>query len=132
MNMNTLAFLSVTKRTMRGSLAGSFAFAIALEISCAKGVPSPRYTSHASSEWIEVPFPPPPTRVEVLPEMPDHGDGAVWIDGEWNFEGTRWRWQRGSMIVPEPGARYAPWQLVRAKDGRLYFCKGLWRQDAAL
>jgi hypothetical protein len=97
-------------------------------VSCANGVRSPPYTYHASSELVEIPYSPPPARVEVIPHV--SSKHAVWIDGEWSYEGTRWRWQRGHYVVPEPGARYAPWQVVRGSDGSLYFCKGIWRDQA--
>lgn len=88
-------------------------------------LPRPPYTAHPSEALVEVPYPPPPARVEFVPDKPK--DGAVWIDGEWSWQGTRWAWKRGRWVVPPPGVAYAPWTTVRNGDGTLYIASGTWR-----
>jgi hypothetical protein len=108
-------------------------------IACAgSAVRRPTYTSHATADvqiggqtvkvtqgLLEIPYSPPPARVEVVPETAV--DGAVWVDGEWSWTGRRWSWSRGQWVVPEKGAMFAPWRTVRGADGRLYLVKGVWR-----
>ncbi len=95
--------------------------------SCGQTLPKPLMTRHPREAFAEVPFPPPPGRVEFIPAQPR--DGAVWIDGEWTWEpmGKRWSWKYGRWVAPLPGARYAPSTLVRASDGTLFFAAGAWR-----
>src|SRR5581483_6479705 len=75
-------------------------------------------------EAIEVPFPPPPARVEFIPEKPR--SGAVWVDGEWSWTGRRWAWNYGHWVLPPPLSTYAPWRTARTTDGALLFAPGTW------
>ena len=52
---------------------------------------------------------------------------AVWIDGEWTWQGRRWAWKRGRWLVPPPNARYSPWTSTRDKSGLFYVAEGKWR-----
>ena len=94
--------------------------------SCSKSLPVPTTGSHAGDEPTVVPYPPPPARVEVVPPPPPALKGAVWIDGEWQWKGRRWVWQRGQWEVPYPGAYYAPSATVRLSDGTLAWFGGAW------
>jgi hypothetical protein len=78
-------------------------------------------------EAIEVPFPPPPARVEFIPEKPR--SGAVWIDGEWSWTGRRWSWTYGRWVTPPPSAVFAPWRTARTSDGTLLFAGGTWYDE---
>lgn len=111
---------------------------VALFACAGSAVRRPTYTSHATTEvkvdgsvvdvpldLLEIPYPPPPARVEVVPETTV--TGAVWVDGEWGWTGKRWSWSRGYWSVPPAGARFAPWLTIRGVDGRLYMAKGVWR-----
>jgi hypothetical protein len=89
-------------------------------------LPSPTYSAQPSSALEAVPFPPPPARVEIVPDKPRTA-GAVWIDGEWTWAGKRWSWRRGRWIVPPRGATFSPWTAVRDKTGLLYVASGTWR-----
>jgi hypothetical protein len=91
---------------------------------CGSSLPRPSPFAHARRAFYEVPFPPPPGRVEVVPAQPH--DAAVWVDGEWLWEGRRWVWQDGGWVAPPPGARFAPWETRRVLDGRLFFAPGEW------
>lgn len=92
-----------------------------------KSVTTPKYVSHPQSALAEVPFPPPPSRVEFVPEKPD--DDSVWIDGEWTWRGRRYAWKPGRWVKPVPNAAFAPWTTVRDAMGTLFLAKGAWRDD---
>lgn len=81
---------------------------------------------------MEVPYPPPAAAPEVIPPAPRAG--LVWIDGQWNWRGRYYVWQRGGWVVPPAGAYFAPWQKYYTADGTLYFVAGAWRRkrDGAL
>jgi hypothetical protein len=85
----------------------------------------PRYVGHPTSALIEVPYPPPPARVEYVPDPPQ--SGAVWVDGEWSWRGRRWAWRSGRWVIVPPDAAFSPWTSVRNGDGTLYFAPGTWR-----
>jgi hypothetical protein len=72
-------------------------------------------------------YPPPPARIEFVPPPP--AKGAVWIDGEWVWQGRRWAWRIGRWVQPPPGARYSPWTVVRGDDGTTFYAAGTWRDD---
>src|SRR5262249_50216884 len=76
------------------------------------------------SSYIEVPYPPPPGHVELIPPRPR--EDAVWTDGQWNFEGGRWTWQPGGWVVAPAGAYFAPWTTVRLGNGKLLFLPASW------
>lgn len=88
-------------------------------------LPAPTMAAHPTSALREVAYPPPPARVESIPERPN--DEAVWIDGEWVWQGGRFSWRRGRWVVPPRGAAYAPWTHVRDARGTLYVAEGTWR-----
>src|SRR5689334_3320659 len=60
---------------------------------CSSSLPHPTYTPQPQSALVEVAFPPPPARPEIVPDKPS--DDAVWIDGEWAWRGRRWAWRSG-------------------------------------
>jgi hypothetical protein len=90
-----------------------------------KRLPAPSYTSQPTNALVEVPYPPPPARVEYVPPRPA-GD-AVWIDGEWTWRGRRWAWRAGRWVVPPANASFAPWTAVRDELGNLHVAQGAWR-----
>lgn len=57
------------------------------------------------------------------------GEGAVWIDGEWTWQGRRWSWRPGRWVMPREGTGYAPWTTVRDDNGTLFVAQGVWRDD---
>ena len=77
------------------------------------------------SAFEEVPYPPPPGRSEVVPEKPKAND--VWIDGQWDWQGEKWRWSPGVWVIPVPSATWQPWMTSRRRDGRLFFARATWR-----
>jgi hypothetical protein len=95
--------------------------------SCGRSLPTPRTGPQPENAFIEVPYPPPPARVEVLPKQPHAG--AVWVDGQWLWQGQRWIWSPGGWVAAPARAYFAPWALERASDGRLRFAPPSWRDD---
>lgn len=93
---------------------------------CGGHLPRPPLAPHPEpvAKWAEVPYPPPPARVEVVPAQPK--PGAVWIDGEWRWEGRRWIWHGGGWAAAPPGATFSPWSIVRQPDGALRWTSGAW------
>ena len=92
---------------------------------CRAGLPRPPYAEQTSADLKQVPFPPPPARVEFVPDEPS--SDAVWIDGEWEWFGRAWAWKRGRWVVPPAEAAFSPWTTVRGADGMLYLAPGTWR-----
>jgi hypothetical protein len=106
------------------------ATALAIGLACGpRELPAPRYTSQPTSALVEVPYPPPPARIETVPPRPDVS-GSVWIDGEWTWLTRRWAWKPGRWVSPPSDARFAPWTTVRDRAGTLYFATGAWRTDS--
>ncbi|MBV9947978.1 MAG: hypothetical protein JOZ69_14080, partial [Myxococcales bacterium] len=116
---------------MRSAVAGWLAVPTALA-ACGGSLPVPEYVAQPSSALAPVDYPPPPALVEFVPERPGPGGagGAVWVDGEWIWQGRRFAWRAGRWIVPPPGSAYSPWAIVRGEDGTVYMAPGAWR-DAA-
>ena len=96
-------------------------------VACSSRLASPRVGTHpaATTTYVEVPYPPPPARVEVIPPPPREA-GAVWLDGEWAWLGKGWSWQTGGWVVPPADAYFAPWLVYRLENGRLLFASGAW------
>jgi hypothetical protein len=93
-------------------------------VACVGRLPRPTYSPQTTAALEPVTYPPPPARVEFVPALPVKG--AVWIDGEWTWQGRRWAWRVGRWVVPPPNARFAPWTTVRSDDGTIYFAPGIW------
>ena len=112
-------------RTVGVVIGSSFAIA-ALVFACGSArMPAPIYVSHPTTALLPVRYPPPPARVEFVPEEPKTS-GAVWIDGEWIWQTGRWAWRSGYWIVPPPGAAFSPSTLRRKQDGTLFLAPGAW------
>ncbi|HVH44521.1 MAG TPA: YXWGXW repeat-containing protein [Labilithrix sp.] len=115
------------RRAMRGGvLVLPLAVLVtAAAFACGSELPAPAYTRQPTGALTEVPYPPPPARVEAVPKRPS--GGPVWIDGEWTWQTRRWAWKPGRWVRPPAGARFAPWTTVRDRVGTLYFAGGTWR-----
>jgi hypothetical protein len=100
---------------------------VLLAMACGSRLPVPPTGAHpaSSTTYVDVPFPPPPARVEVVPPRPREA-GAVWVDGEWAWQGKRWVWLPGGWVVPPQGAYFAPWLVYRLDNGRLLYAPGAW------
>jgi hypothetical protein len=118
----TSARRSVTRLVSRAALA---ALAAGLVAACAPGhPPGPPHAANVTSNYNEVPYPPPPARIELIPARPD--DHALWTDGEWRYRGRRWRWVRGSWSDVPPGAKFAHWASTIRADGAFLYAPGQW------
>jgi len=87
-------------------------------IGCSTSLPRPPTSVHTPDEFLEVPFPPPAVRADVVPSRA-HPD-SVWIDGEWHWQGNRWAWRRGDWVISPAGATLARWQTKRAGTQVMY------------
>jgi len=96
--------------------------ALLLLAACGSSLPEPASVSHPRTAYEPVLYPPPPARVELVPPKPR--PGAVWIDGEWVWDGRRWGWQPGRWVMPIPGVAFARWCALREADGTLFIAKG--------
>lgn len=91
---------------------------------CARTVPHPPYVAQTTSALTAIPLPPPPGRIETIPERPSGAD--AWVDGEWVLTHDRWLWVLGRWVRVPPGLKYAPWVTVRSSDGTLYYAPSIW------
>lgn len=91
---------------------------------CAASLPTPVRTGGRTDSYVAVTTPPPPLRPELVPPQPS--DDAVWVDGEWTWDGSRYRWTSGAWVTPQSGAKLAPWALVRREDGQLFYSPSVW------
>jgi hypothetical protein len=114
-----------TMHRLAFAIAGATAIASAILACGSTTVTTPSYVAQPQSALAEVPYPPPPARVEFVPDKPD--DDAVWIDGEWIWRGRRYAWKPGRWVKPVQGGAYAPWTTVRDAMGTLFLAKGAWR-----
>ncbi len=115
---------------VRGVHCGAFVRLVAFVLlgltACGRSLPGPPKGMPPSTAFIEIPFPPPPAQIELIPERP-HGR-SVWVDGSWEWTGMRWRWKDGGWFEPPPrGVVYSTWQTVRPSGTRLLFAHAAWR-----
>jgi hypothetical protein len=90
-------------------------------------VPLPPTGSHEGDTPSLVPYPPPPSKVEVIAEKPPNlAPTAVWIDGQWHWESRRWVWEDGGWKVPPPKSYYAKPTTVRLADQTIVYFTGAW------
>jgi hypothetical protein len=112
-------------RRLAVAFSASLAVAVAGLACGAQRLPAPAYVGHPSGALVQVPYPPPPARVEFVPDAPD--DDAVWVDGEWVWQGRRYAWKPGRWVRAPANASFAPWTSVRDEMGTLYLAEGAWR-----
>jgi len=114
-------------RRVAAVVMGGIAVASAVLACGAERLPAPPYVGQPTSALVRVPYPPPPARVEQVPPAPAGAQRAVWLDGEWVWEGRRYAWKPGRWVrAPEQGA-FSPWTTVRDREGTLYLAQGAWR-----
>lgn len=94
--------------------------------SCIKPLPTPPIASHSGIP-VEVPFPPPAARLDVIKDPPSDLQNPVWIDGQWVFSGRRWSWNPGDWESLKEGFGYAPPKVIRRSDGKLVWFQGSFR-----
>ena len=95
--------------------------ALGLCAACGASVRSaPRGPQPDNAAATLVQFPPPPAKVEILPEDP--GEPCLWVDGHYNWVGRRWQWEAGGWFIVPEGCHLAEARLVWAPEGStLYY-----------
>lgn len=99
----------------------------ALLSACAATVPRPPNGPTPAGSMVEIPYPPPPARIETIPANED--ESKVWVDGQWAWQGRKWKWQPGTWVTPPPKAYFTRWSAVRRPDGKLFFVRATWRDE---
>lgn len=74
-------------------------------------------------DFILVPRPPPVVPLEVQPPQPV--SDAVWVEGQWLWEGD-WQWKNGGWVVPPEGATLSVWAYSYQADGQVRFWPPTW------
>ena len=96
---------------------------------CGSSLPIPEVRAHpiATTKFIDVPYPPPAARPEIIPPKPR--EGAVWVDGEWAWQGKQWTWESGAWVMAPARAFYSPWVAFRQSNGTLRFAPSAWHKE---
>jgi hypothetical protein len=119
-----LVTMRVGLELTRRSQVGQFAALSLLHLACTADLPGPEVAEAPGHAFVEVPFAPPPARVETVPSQPSNDD--VWIDGEWVWQSGRWAWRSGYWLVPPAETVFSPSKLRRTKLGTLLLARGTW------
>ncbi len=90
-------------------------------------VVAPCRSAHEGESPIQVPFPPPPAKVDVIGVPPAEMTDPVWVDGQWEWRGRAWVWEPGKWWSRPPGKYYAAPAIVRRMDGQLVWFAGSFR-----
>ena len=93
-------------------------------LGCAPALPTPPSGEHVGETPVLVPFPPPPARADIVPDMPKAMKKPVWVDGQWMWHATRWVWEPGQWVDLPPKQIYARPTIVRLSDGKLHWFAG--------
>ena len=104
---------------------GSVTLCLTSAFDCSSSLSRPPSGPLPADAMVEVPYPPPPGRVETVPAQKKSAE--VWIDGQWEWSGRDWRWVPGTWMVPPPHAYFTPWTTKHDPDGRLLFAPAAWR-----
>lgn len=91
---------------------------------CGGGLPEPATVDHPPSDYVVVPYPPPAALVELVSPKPERG--AKWVDGQWEWNGRQYQWERGGWLRIPPSVRLAPWDSWYLPDGTLLFAPSRW------
>jgi hypothetical protein len=82
---------------------------------------------HEPGGFAEVGFPPPPAKVELLPEDP--GSPCAWQDGFWEWRSSAWAWIPGKWVWHVDGCFFSPPAAVWTTGmgaGTLRYRPGRW------
>ncbi len=105
-----------------------FTGALVVAAACGGSLPQPSPLAQPSDAFAEVPYPPPPAKVEYLPDRPRND--ALWVNGQWQWQDGEWRWQHGGWYAVPAGVGFARWETRRDSAGRLLFAPATWRDQA--
>jgi hypothetical protein len=95
-------------------------------MACAPQTAGPPIAPHTGDTPIPVPFPPPTPKVEEIGRRPS--ETAVWVDGQWSWDGGGYVWGAGAWVEPRPGWAYAPPTVLRLRSGELLYYEGVWKE----
>lgn len=109
----------------------SLAFLSLASAACLPPLSGPPLGPQEQADPVVVPFPPPPARVDVVPDPPSELKTPVWVDGQWLWRGRRWVWEGGEWVDLVPGQVYAKPIVVRRSDGQLVWFEGTFRRDSS-
>jgi hypothetical protein len=113
--------------SFRATLAGAGTLLLgeALLLACGSRTIASR---PVGSEFIEVDYPPPPARIEEIPEQLAGRPDCRWMDGFFSWQGRRWEWNPGRWVVAPAGCERAPGALnwSRQDPPRLYYTPPYW------
>lgn len=88
----------------------------------------PAAVATVSTSGYVVYEPPPPRRVVVRPAAPYQG--AIWVDGHWQWNGAQYVWVDGYWEQPRVGYVYVQPRWVRRGRGWVYV-QGAWQPGGA-
>lgn len=91
---------------------------------CSHALPTPPTGPHLAESPVEIPYPPPAARVDVVPQPPQDMKHPAWIDGQWLWRGRRWVWEAGRWVDLGPDQFYARPTVQWLSDGRLMWFAG--------
>ncbi|HHH28016.1 MAG TPA: hypothetical protein ENK57_06690 [Polyangiaceae bacterium] len=97
-----------------------------LVVGCAPRTPTPPIAPHEGDAPVPVPYPPPSPRAQEIGRRPS--ETAVWVDGQWRWDGGGYAWLSGAWVEPRPGWAYAPPEVVRLRNGELLYYEGRWKE----
>lgn len=103
-------------------------------VGCGSGpsVPLPARGPHVGGEPVQVPWPPPAARPDVIGTPPPEAVDPVWVDGQWVWRGRQWVWLPGQWWERPAEQVWAAPAIVRLHDGRLMWFEGRWRAAGGL
>jgi hypothetical protein len=101
------------------------AVCLCLSIGCGPTLTKPPMIAAPVADFVEVPYPPPAARTEIVPARPS-GSNA-WVDGQWSWDGKKWRWVSGGWVAAPAGATFQPWMVTRRRDGQVVYAPAKWR-----
>ena len=108
-------------------LAAAWLIPLVAAAACGKSVRTAELVPHPVQRppGVLVESPPPPAKIEEIPEDPERG--CVWVDGQWEWQGRRWEWVPGAWMVPQPDCNYAE-PLIVYEAGILFYA-GTWYHE---
>jgi hypothetical protein len=114
-----LSYVAVTAAAAAAIAAGAF--------SCSAAFPSPLLVGQPKEAFSNVPYPPPPGKVEYVPDPPR--PDAKWVDGQWRWLNSKWHWERGGWYDVPSNVGFAKWEARRDAEGKLLFAPATWRDS---
>jgi hypothetical protein len=97
------------------------AVALVALVACTPELPMLARGEPDRARAITVPRPPPPARVDVVPDPPLELRSPCWVDGSWTRGARDWEWVGGRWVACDAGSEYVPATLFRTPSGELRF-----------